>query len=111
MITQPEAEALRDIGMALSEQKANRDSDGWTERAMLCVARWCHANWDDPDRKFLIEEVRDWGEHWGFIDAPENARAWGAVARRCAKEGIIRKAGYLPARSSNLSPKVAWMAV
>jgi hypothetical protein len=108
MITQSEAEALRDIGMALSEQKANRDSEGWSDRACACVAVFIKASqYEGP---FLIEDVRGWSEYWNLIDPPENARAWGAVARRCAKDGIIRKAGYLPARSSNCSPKTAWIA-
>lgn len=105
--TRQEAEASRDTGMALAEDKANRDTTGWSERARASVVMFCLNN---HGRRFLMEEVRAWAESEKLIDPPDNAKAWGGVTRRCANEGIIRQAGYMPAKSSNLSPKCAWEA-
>lgn len=58
---------------------------------------------------FVAEVAREFAEALGF-DHPPDGRAWGAVFQRAAREGLIRKVGYAPARSSNLSPKVQWEA-
>ena len=106
-----EAEAKRDHGMSISEIKANNDSAEWSSKARLAVIGFIQSSMRiyNGDR-FLVEEVRDWAEALELIEPPANGRAWGAVIRRCAKEGIIRKDGYLPARSSNMSPKTAWVS-
>ena len=54
---------------------------------------------------FLAEEVRNFATG---LDLPPDGRAWGVVFRSAAREGLIVKAGYAPAKSSNLSPKVLW---
>lgn len=56
---------------------------------------------------FLAEDVREFAK--GLEDPPD-PRAWGAVFRDAARKGLIVKMGYMPAKSSNLSPKVAWRA-
>lgn len=94
--------------MALSEDKANRDAPGWSEDALHGVELYCLAN---PGKEFLAEEAREWAEAMELVDPAKNERAWGAVLRRAAKLQIIRKVGYAPAKSSNLSPKVLWRAV
>lgn len=106
-----EAQAKRDHGMSISEIKANNDSPEWSNNAVRVVRSYI-LSFDQvlKGEKFLIEDVREWGEFHGFIEAPANGRAWGAIARRCAREGLIRQDGYLPARSSNMSPKCAWVS-
>lgn len=101
------AAAARDTGMAMAVGKADRDQEGWSEDALYALEQYLTAH---PDVKFLSEHVREWGERMGFVDAPLNARAWGAVFRRAASLGIIHKIGYAPALSSNLSPKCLWKA-
>lgn len=108
MHTAVEARTRRDTGMALSEDKANRQQPGWSEAALVVVEKYCLAH---PDRQFLTEDVRTWAEQLGLIDAPENAKSWGSVMRRAASFGDIRRVGYMPAKSSNLSPKCAWQGV
>lgn len=102
-----DAENRRDTGMALAVDKADRDQDGWSEDALFALERYLLAH---PDGKFLAEDVRAWSEHMGFVEAPENARAWGAVFRKAANLKMIRKVGYAPSMSSNLSPKCLWRA-
>lgn len=58
---------------------------------------------------FLAENVRDYAERHG-IDAPPDGRAWGVVFQNAARDRLIVKMGYAPAKSSNLSPKVLWRA-
>jgi hypothetical protein len=101
-----QAEARRDAGMELAVEKADRDREGWSGDALDCVEMFCKAH--GAGHQFLTETVRLYAETFAIIEAPENERAWGAVMRRAAKDGLIRKAGYAPAASSNLSPKVLW---
>lgn len=101
------AEAKRDIGMAMAEDKANRDAPFWSDRALLALEKYCLAH---PDQKFLGEDVREWAEGKRLVSIPDNERAWGAVFQKAARLKIIRKVGYAPARSSNLSPKCLWRA-
>lgn len=103
--TRMNAAAKRDTGMERAEDKANRDAPFWSDRALLAVEKYCAAH---PDLKFLGEDVREWAEARKLVSAPDNGRAWGAVFRKAASMKIIRKVGYAPARSSNLSPKCLW---
>lgn len=58
---------------------------------------------------FLAENVREWAEARG-LGAPTNGKAWGPVMQNARRAGIICAAGYAPAKSSHLSPKVLWRA-
>ena len=108
MNTHQQAAASRDTGMALSEANANRAKIRWSEDAEMTVILYCNTH---KGQDFLTEQIREWGEDMGFVDAPPNAKAWGGVMRRSAANGVIRKVGYGAAKSSNLSPKVLWRAV
>jgi hypothetical protein len=107
--TRSEAAARRDTGMAQAIEKADRDQEGWSDAALACVRSFCRAH--GHGHQFLTEDVRLYGETLELVEKPENERAWGAVMRMAATDGIIRKVGFAPARSSNLSPKVLWEAV
>jgi hypothetical protein len=107
MTASADAEKRRDTGMALAVDKADRDQPMWSDTALLALEKYCLVH---PDRKFLGEDVREWAEGMGIVSAPDNGRAWGAVIRKAASLKIIRKVGYAPSRSSNLSPKCLWRA-
>ena len=108
MNTTQQAEAAMNAGIALSEANANRHKQRWSEDAEAELLRYCLAH---RGQDFLTEQVREWGESLDLVDAPFNAKAWGGVMRRSAANGVVRKVGYGPARSSNLSIKVIWRAV
>lgn len=56
---------------------------------------------------FLAENFREFAEDRG-LEPPPDGRAYGHVLRSAARDLLIRKVGYAPAKSSNLSPKVLW---
>ena len=104
-ITRQTAEAKRDTGMELAEDKANRGAPFWSTRALMAIEKYCLAH---PGEKFLGEDVREWAEGKRLVSVPENEKAWGSVFRTAAQLKIIRKVGSAPARSSNMSPKCLW---
>ena len=100
-----EAQQRAETGMALAEERANNHKWGWSDDALHGLEMYCLAHSDD---QFLAEQVREWVEEMGVVDAPENERAWGAVFKRAARLGIIHRVGYAPSKSSNLAPKCLW---
>lgn len=103
------ARARRDHGI---QQAGDHAGERWRKSArgylLEYIAR--HPRSQFPDGvTFLAEDIREYAEAHGF-DRPPDGRAWGVVFQSAAREGLIRKAGYAPARSSNLSPKVLWAA-
>ncbi len=108
MQTHQHSLARRDIGMAMAIDKADRDREGWSADALEAVRLYAAAH---QGEQFLTEAVRQWCVELQFIEPAENERAWGAVMRRAAKDGLVRKVGYAPSHSSNLSPKTLWQAV
>jgi hypothetical protein len=95
------ARARRDVGMQRAVDHADRVTDGWREIAISHV--------DDYARKrdtFLAEDVI--AASAGKVPEPPTRKAWGAVIQRAAREGIIEKIGFAPAKTSNCSPKVLW---
>ncbi len=94
------AERKRDEGIARAQRHAG---DPWTEFAVNLVRRYAS---EHP--QFLTEDFVDWTR--GLIAEPPDGRAWGAVMRIAARKGLVRKVGYAPARTSNLSPKCVWSA-
>jgi hypothetical protein len=99
------AAARRDTGIARASDHARRVDPAWLEKALGYVR--LHAM---VATAFLTEDVRAMAEADGLPDPPDG-RAWGAVMRTAKHRGIVRAAGYAPAKSSNLSPKVWWAAV
>ena len=90
----------RDTGMARVEQSAGTD---WIDDATAYLREYARRARGEP---FLIEDAIE--VYTGT--RPPNPKAWGPAAMMAAKRGWIRKAGYAPARSSNLSPKTLWQA-
>jgi hypothetical protein len=103
---QPDLFAARErgkVGSRRAGERADRASDGWTEKA----ANWIrvYADYSIHGESFLIEEA---SSHFGT--PPPDPRAWGHATRLAVKRGWIKKVGYAPAASSNGSPKCLWAA-
>jgi hypothetical protein len=109
MSTHTEAEARRDVGMARAVDHADRDVPGWSFDAQAALGRYCKAH--GHGHQFLAEELRLYAETLAIVPTPPSQKAWGAVMQRAAREGLIRKVGYAPSASSNMSPKTLWGVV
>jgi hypothetical protein len=96
------ARARRDDGI---QRAGDHAGDRWRRgaRGYLLEYLATHAG------PFMAEDVRELADARGF-EAPPDGRAWGQVFQAAARERLIVKVGYAPAKSSNLSPKVQWRA-
>lgn len=89
----------RDLGIA---QAADSAGDHWLQAAAHWLGHYAHTT--AHGQPFLVEDAAQvFPGH-----RPENAKAWGPAVQLARKAGWIVQAGYLRARSSNLSPKCAW---
>ena len=100
-----EAGARRDDGMQRAVEHADAVEVFWSESAYSHLRDFCRLQ-----TSFLTEEAREFAESRGLTPPPDG-RAWGAVIRRAAKDGLIQRIGYKPAKSSNLAPKCLWGAL
>lgn len=98
------AEQRRDHGIQRAVDHAERESEGWTDFAVSLLRSFASRQ----SAPFLAEDFVEWATN-GLIAYPADGRAFGGVFQRAAREGIIRKVGYAPARSSNLAPKCTWV--
>ena len=101
---QPDLFAARERGKTGSRrasERADRASEGWTERAAVKIREYA----EFIDDSFPIELVR---LTWASPGPPPDERAWGHATRLAVKRGWIKKVGYAPAASSNGSPKCLW---
>jgi hypothetical protein len=88
-------------GSRRAGERADRASDGWTEKAATYLGIYSGFG----RKPFLIEEAAAKYPH-----TPPDGRAWGAATRLASRRGWIRRVGYAPAASSNGSPKCLWAA-
>lgn len=102
MTATQKAKARAKRGIASSAEHAGKE---WQDQAVAAARMF--VRWNDrvyAGQPFIMEDVRHWCE--ARIDAPKEARAWGAATRRLKAEGIIEPTGfYALANSSNRSPK------
>ncbi len=82
---------------------AERINPGWAEKAHSFF--WAFARVREA-RQFTTEDVRVSSEN--VVPAAPDARAWGSIAMRLKREGIIVAVGYRGVESSNGSPKTLW---
>jgi hypothetical protein len=83
--------------------RADREIDDWTQKAVALFAEYASQAFDP----FLTEEARQYAESHG-LSSPPDGRAWGHVAKKCQRAGVVTSAGFGAAKSSNGSPKVLW---
>lgn len=94
------ARVRRDIGINRAEDHQEAVVTGWVEDTARLLTEWAAAR-----GPFLAEDFRA----SNIYEKPEESRAFGAVFRYAAKRNWIRRLGYAPAKSSNLSPKCLWV--
>jgi hypothetical protein len=86
-----------------SADRADREIDEWTNKAVALFATFAKIT----PSPFLTEDARQFAESRG-LTSPPDGRAWGHIAKRCQRAGVITSAGFGAAKSSNGSPKVLW---
>ena len=79
------------LGHEMAELAGDNAGENWKEVAFAAFAN--HAR---KHKFFTTEEVR---QNNPDLPAPPDTRAWGVVARRAVKEGVVVSAGWTRAKS------------
>lgn len=103
-------ETLADTGATLAASHADREIDDWTDQAIKIFQLFSMRCKEDGET-FMTEQVRAWAEKCGLPPPPDN-RAWGYVARQCARKGWVKAKGFGKQESVSChgSPKTIWEA-
>jgi hypothetical protein len=94
---EPSGAALRDAGINRAADHAGTE---WCERALGYFKEY--AARVGVHTEFQTEDVRLWAESIGFAAPSNDKRAWGSVARRAARDGVVRKVGNGPAKAARV---------
>ena len=94
--------------MNAAAANAERDTEGWNKMAFEAFARYVM----DVKHPFMTEDVRCYAEALGMPEPPDK-RAWGSVAMKAKRSGLVVSMGYAPQQSVNAhkAPKTLWKAV
>lgn len=89
-------------GIARAARTAEHNHPGWIEEALEHLIKF------DLDI-FQTDDLRAWAYKQGF-EPPPSERAWGAVMRRAASDGIIENVGMQRKKNpaANRTPAVVW---
>jgi hypothetical protein len=79
------------LGHAMAELAGDNAGEDWKEDALAAFISHARAH-----KFFTTEEVRLTNPD---LPLPPDNRAWGAVARRAAKDGIVESVGWTRAKS------------
>lgn len=101
------AEELRDSGIQRSVDTADSKIKHWSEQAFNFLVSFANTE----SGLFLIEDVRNASD--GIIPEPPSARAWGSIAVRAAKNGIIKQRGYAQVKNkkAHCTPAAIWEGI
>jgi hypothetical protein len=104
-----DGERLRDEGIARAVQHADQEYSTWSARAYNALKRYVN---EHRGKSFAMEDVRLWAESTGIIEAPPDPRAWGGIAQKAFRSGLISKNGYRPHRnpSRHRAPSSVWIS-
>lgn len=92
----PAAREARDNGINQAKTHADEVNPGWSEQAFEMFREWLRG-WQ-PGYKFTIEEFRQIAQIRGLPDPP-HARAFGSLAVRAKKAGLINSNGTVKVRN------------
>jgi hypothetical protein len=103
------ARELRDDGISRAINHANHIDPTLGERALSYVQQIARSS---GQRTVTSEYIRQYAEQNG-LPFPPDKRAWGAVMRRAAKAGYIRKVGWTTATDPKVhcNPVSLWEVV
>jgi hypothetical protein len=82
-----------ELGHAAAERAADHAGDDWKDRAYAAFVSFSRSH-----KQFTTEDVRDASN----VGEPPDLRAWGSVALRAKRKGIVRAAGWVSAKALNV---------
>ncbi|WP_293371474.1 hypothetical protein [Nevskia sp.] len=99
------ASLSRDRGILNAAIGAEHASPGWSIAAFEFLRDYARRH-----VQFMAEDVIRLASV-SDIPKPPDGRAFGSIIQRAVREGLIKKLGYAPAATSNLSPKCVWQSL
>lgn len=96
------ARSERDIGITRAGDAAERNEQGWSDRAYQWICRYAREN-----QKFISEDCTDAAAAVGLI-SPADPRAWGGPFKKASRNRIIVRAGFGVSKRRHLSPTILW---
>lgn len=92
------------LGHDMAQIAADKAGEGWKEQAYAVFV-----NYAKNHETFTTEEVRQSANDLG---SPPDARAWGQVALRAKREGVVQAVGWVRANSKSVHGMVVtqWKA-
>jgi hypothetical protein len=100
------ARVRAETGMDRAQQRAEKNAPGWTDLAIARLRTYAESIYP---RGFTMEQAR--AALAGVVPEPAELRSWGAVTVGARRQRFIEETGqYLPAASSNGSPKREYRA-
>ncbi len=81
---------LRDAGLSLAVENAESKNNGWKERTWILFKEFLR----DQREPFLMESFRAYLAMIDDYEFPHTNRAYGAIALKAAREGLIKKIGH-----------------
>lgn len=94
-----EGERLREIGMNQAADHAEQVDNGWQQKAFNLLTEWLRKK--GTGRQFTMESFRIEMEIEEKISKPPSLRAWGSIAVKASKAGIIKKVGHATVINKN----------
>lgn len=85
----PTGEQLKERGIQLAADKAERDQPGWTAETLKHLETYVACFGSTP---FMTEDFRSWLALMDY-SLPENPRSFGYIMRAAMKSGLIKSVG------------------
>lgn len=106
-----DGEALRDVGIQMAVDHADGVSPGWSQKAFNLFASWLKDK--GRGRSFKTEDFRNHCELTDAITKPPSSRAYGSLAVRAAKAGLIKKVGFATVSNpkAHCTPVTLWEVI
>lgn len=83
---------LRDAGMQMAVDHADAVNEGWSIKAYNLFVAWIKNK--GRGRQFKTEDFRVYLKLGELLPNPPSERAYGSIALKAAKAGLIKKVGY-----------------
>ena len=83
---------LRDIGIRQSEFNASKEYVNWSDQAYDFAVHFCRYH-----KELMMEDIRTASK--GKVPDPPSLRAWGSIALKLIKNGVVEKLSTRPVQN------------